>query len=199
MGTRDPRVDAYIAKSADFARPLLIELREAVHAACPAVEEDIKWGNPAFMYKGMMCGMAAFKQYAMFLVWKHELVFGKGDKRQDHALSKLTKVSDLPAKRVLAGYIKRAAALNDEGVKVERERKPPKPLRMPADLAGALRKNRKAQTTFDDFPPSQRREYVEWIVDAKTAATRSRRLEQAIEWMAEGKTRNWKYEKKSWD
>jgi uncharacterized protein YdeI (YjbR/CyaY-like superfamily) len=199
MGKRDSRVDAYIAKSADFAKPVLIELRDAVHAACPAVEEDIKWGNPAFMYKGMMCGMVAFKQYAMFMLWKHDLIFGKDDKRRDNALSKLTKVSDLPPKRVLAGYIRQAAALNDQGVKVERERRPPAPVKVPAVLAAALKKHAKALAAFNAFSPSNQREYAEWITGAKTDQTRTKRLAQAIEWMAQGKTRNWKYETKNRD
>jgi uncharacterized protein YdeI (YjbR/CyaY-like superfamily) len=198
MGTRDPRVDAYIAKAPDFAKPILTELRATVHAACPAVDEDIKWGAPAFMYKGMMCGMASFKQYAAFIFWKHKLVFGE-EERNDSPLVRLTKLSDLPPKRALSGYVKKAAALNDDGVKVERVRKPPKPLRVPADLTAALAKNKKAQTAFAAFPPSHKREYIEWITDAKTDDTRTRRLQQAIAWIAEGKSRNWKYEKKNRD
>jgi len=198
MGTRDPRVDAYIAKAPDFAKPILTELRATVHAACPAVEEDIKWGAPHFGYKGMMCGMASFKQYAAFIFWKHKLVFGE-EERTDSPLARLTTVGDLPPKRVLAGYVKKAAALNDAGVKEERVRKPPKPVRVPADLTAALAKTKKAQAAFAAFPPSHKREYVEWIIEAKTDETRARRLKQAIEWIAEGKSRNWKYEKKNRD
>jgi uncharacterized protein YdeI (YjbR/CyaY-like superfamily) len=196
MGTRDPRVDAYIAKAPEFAKPILAEVRAIVHAACPAVEEDIKWRAPAFMYKGMMCGMASFKQYAAFIFWKHELVFGEKE-RTDSPLVRLTQVGDLPPKRVLSGFVKKAAALNDDGVKVERVRRPPKPVRVPAALARALGKNKKALMAFEAFPPSHKREYVEWITEAKTDETRTRRLKQAIEWIAEGKSRNWKYEKKN--
>jgi len=193
MAMRDPRIDDYIAKAPDFAKPILTELRETVHAACPTVEEDIKWGNPAFMYKGMLCGMASFKEYAAFIFWKHELLFGK-QARTDQAMAKLATVRDLPPKRELIVYIKKAMALNDAGVKVEREKKAPAPIRVPASLAAALKKNTKARAAFDAFSPSHKREYIEWITEAKTDVTRSRRLDQAISWMAEGKSRNWKYQ-----
>jgi uncharacterized protein YdeI (YjbR/CyaY-like superfamily) len=195
MGRRDPRVDAYIAKAPEFAKPILAELRATVHGACPAVEEDIKWGAPHFMYKGMLCGMASFKRYAAIVFWKETLVLGKARKRINEELGRLTTVADLPPKSVLAGYVRKAATLNDAGVKVERVRKPPKPVRMPADLAAALEKSKKAQAAFETFPPSHKREYVEWITEAKSDDTRARRLQQAIEWMAEGKSRNWKYER----
>jgi uncharacterized protein YdeI (YjbR/CyaY-like superfamily) len=196
MGTRDPRVDAYIAKAPDFAKPILAELRATVHAACPAVDEDIKWGAPHFMYKGMLCGMASFKRYAAIVFWKETLVLGQARKRINEELGRLTTMADLPPKSVLAGYIRKAAALNDAGVKVERVRTPSKPVRVPADLAGALEKNTKARAAFETFPPSHKREYIEWITEAKTDDTRTRRLRQAIAWIAEGKSRNWKYQKK---
>ena len=200
MGTRDKRIDAYIAKSQDFAKPILAEIREAVHAACPGVTETIKWGMPAFDYKGPMCGMAAFKQHTTFGFWKSSLVFGKDDPYTVDpngmaAFGKMTAASDLPPRKVLIGYIKKAAALNDEGVKVQRKGSPRKPLPLPAALAAALKKNKKAKVAFDAFPPSHRRDYNEWIGEAKTDETRSRRVAQAIEWIAEGKSRNWKYQR----
>jgi uncharacterized protein YdeI (YjbR/CyaY-like superfamily) len=197
MGKRDPRVDQYIAKSAEFAKPILRSLRETVHDACPDVEEGMKWSMPHFLYKGMMCGMAAFKEHATFGFWKGSLVVG--DAAKDDAmghLGRITSVSDLPPKKTLTAYIKKAAALNDSGVKVARApKRAPAPVRVPADLTAALKKNKKAQATFEGFPPGQRREYVDWIVEAKTDETRARRLAQAVEWMAEGKKRNWKYER----
>jgi uncharacterized protein YdeI (YjbR/CyaY-like superfamily) len=199
MGKRDPRVDAYIAKSADFAKPILAHLRETVHAACPEVEEAIKWSNPAFMYKGMLCGMAAFKQHATFGFWKNSLLFGDGAKSTNpmEQFGRLTKVSDLPPAATLSTYVRKAARLNDEGVKVARKLKAaPKPIRVPADLAAALKKSKKAKAVFDAFSPSHKREYIEWITDAKSADTRARRLAQAVEWIEARKSRNWKYERK---
>src|SRR5262245_48441386 len=108
MGAKDPRVDAYIAKAPAFAKPILTELRATVHGACPDVEEGIKWGHVHFGYRGMMCGMAAFKQHATFMFWKQKLVFGADDTRWSGELSKLTTKADLPAKRALAGYIRKA-------------------------------------------------------------------------------------------
>ena len=196
MGTRDPRVDAYIEKSADFARPILTHLRKLVHAACPEVEETMKWSFPHFDYKGeMMCSMASFKAHCAFGFWKASLVLG--DKATDGAmghLGRITSLDDLPSDRTLTSYVKKAAKLNDEGVKAVRApRRPKVELEIPEDLTKALKKNKKALTTFEAFPPSHKREYVEWIVEAKGADTRRRRLESAVEWIAEGKARNWKY------
>jgi uncharacterized protein YdeI (YjbR/CyaY-like superfamily) len=197
MGKRDPRVDAYIAKAADFARPILTGLREIVHAACPDCEEAMKWSSPAFMYKGMLCGMSAFKEHAMFGFWKGPLVVEAptGD-NQYRVFDRLTKVSDLPSKKVLTGYIKKAMALNDAGVTIKKAPKaPPKPIAVPKDLAAALAKNKKAKAAFDGFPPSHQREYLQWITEAKRDETRIRRLQTAIAQMAEGKPHNWKYMK----
>jgi uncharacterized protein YdeI (YjbR/CyaY-like superfamily) len=198
MGTRDRRVDAYIEKSAEFARPILKHLRDTVHAACPDVEETMKWSLPHFMYKGMMCGMAAFKEHAAFNFWKGDLVVDDASKRDEAMghLGRLTKISDLPPKRVLTAYIKRAAALNDDGVKMPRApRQPARPVRVPADFAAALRKSSKAKAAFDGFPPSHKRDYVEWITEAKRADTRARRIAQSLAQIVDGKSRNWKYER----
>jgi uncharacterized protein YdeI (YjbR/CyaY-like superfamily) len=195
MGTRDPRVDAYIANAADFAKPILTELREIVHAACPDCEEAMKWSSPTFMYKGMLCGMSAFKEHAMFGFWKGPLVVDdqKGD-NPFRVFGRLTKRSDLPSKKTLTGYIKKAMALNDAGVTIKKAPKTSaKPIVVPKDLAAALAKNKKALAAFDGFPPSHKREYLEWITGAKRAETRTRRLQTAIAQMAEGKPHNWKY------
>jgi uncharacterized protein YdeI (YjbR/CyaY-like superfamily) len=199
MATRDPRVDAYIAKSADFARPILEHLRAVVHAACPDVEETMKWSFPHFQYKGMLCSMAAFKEHCALGFWKGSLILGEAGGGSDGAMGqfgRITKLGDLPSKKILVGYIKKAMELNEAGVKSPTRSKPkaPKPEAVvPDDLATALKNNPAARAAFDKFPPSHRREYIEWITEAKTAPTRARRLETAVEWMAEGKPRNWKY------
>lgn len=199
MGKSDPRIDAYIAKSAGFAQPILKRIREVVHAACPDVEETLKWSCPTFMHHGILCGMAAFKQHAAFNLWKGALIV---DSDKDRAamgqFGRLTALSDLPSTRRLTEYIRRAMALNEDGVKVPKVRKPGLerkvvPTQPPADLAAALKKNARARATFEGLSPSHKREYVEWITEAKRDETRARRLTQAIEMLAEGKTRNWKY------
>jgi uncharacterized protein YdeI (YjbR/CyaY-like superfamily) len=197
MATLDPRIDAYIENSAEFARPILLHLREAIHAACPDVEETMKWGRPHFMYHGMLCGIAAFKQHCVFGFWKHELVVG--DAADDAAMGQfgsLRSLKDLPSRKVLAGYIKKAMKLNEEGTKLPSppRRAAKKPLVEPDDFLARLKANRKAKAAYEAFSPSHRREYVEWITEAKREETRERRLAQAIEWLAEGKSRNWKYE-----
>jgi len=198
MGSRDARVDAYIAKSAAFAQPILTHLRDIVHAACPDVEETMKWSFPNFIYKGMLCSMASFKEHCAFGFWKGSLIVGNSGGEAEEGMGqfgRITKLSDLPSKNVLTGYIKEAMKLNEAGVKKPAPPKPktPRELVVPDDLAEALQENAVARATFAKFSPSHKREYVEWITEAKTEATRTKRLRTAIEWMAEGKARNWKY------
>jgi uncharacterized protein YdeI (YjbR/CyaY-like superfamily) len=201
VGTRDRRVDAYIAKSAPFARPILTRVREIVHATCPDVEETIKWGFPTFLYHGMLCGMAAFQQHASLGFWKSKLVLDGKGRPADESMGqfgRMTKASDLPPRATLAGYIRTAMKLNEQGISVPR-RKPatPRPApRTPRDLAAALAKNARARAAFQAFPPSHKREYVEWLLEAKRVETRRARLATAVAWIAAGKARNWKYEKR---
>ncbi|HEX8481642.1 MAG TPA: YdeI/OmpD-associated family protein [Allosphingosinicella sp.] len=195
----DPRIDAYMARQADFARPILEHLRSAVHAACPEVEETLKWGMPHFLYKGrMLAGMAAFKAHATFGFRRAKEVVGETGAERDAMgqFGRLTSVADLPPEEVLRDLIGKAMALADEGRPPARTKAAPKAEpEVPPELANALAANPAARATFDGFPPSCRREYVEWVAEAKRPETRDRRIVQAIEWMAEGKKRNWKYEK----
>ena len=197
MPSHDPRVDAYIAKSADFARPILKEIRARVHAACPQVEETIKWGMPSFVHAGaILCGMAAFKQHASFGYWKHALVMGEAERDGMGSYGRLASVRDLPPKARMQADLRKAMKLNEDGVKPERRKSAPRPApEVPDELASALEKNKAAKATFDAFAPGCRREYIEWIVEAKREETRAKRLAQALEWMAQGKRRNWKYER----
>jgi uncharacterized protein YdeI (YjbR/CyaY-like superfamily) len=199
MGKKDPRVDAYIASSADFAKPILTHIREIVHATCPDVEETLKWRMPAFMHHGILCGMAAFKEHAAFNLWKGALIVGSDDDRAAMGqFGRLTTLSDLPSRKVLGGYIRKGMALNEAGVSTPKVRKPglPRtkiPVEPPPDLAARLKKSARARATFAAFSPTNKREYIEWIVEAKRDETRQRRLDQTIEMLAEGKTRHWKY------
>ena len=201
MAKKDPRVDACIAKSAAFAQPILKHIRKLVHFGCPEVEETIKWQFPSFMYKGMLCGMAAFKNHCTFGFWKHELIFGKeklaanGEERGMGQFGRITSLSDLPKDAVLLGYIKEAVRLNDEGIKVPSRAKPKKkaPLVVPDYFMKELKKNKQALAVFEGFSYSHKKEYTEWIAEAKAEDTRKRRLATAIQWMTEGKARNWKY------
>lgn len=199
MGTRDPRVDAYIEKAADFAKPILEHIRAVVHEACPDVDETIKWSTPHFVHKGTLCMMAGFKRHAAFGFWKGSLVAGDAalNLAPNGEFGRLTRVSDLPPRKTLAAWVKKAAALNDAGiVKRKTPKRAPKPLVIPPALTAALKKNKNAQAAFAAFPPSHKREYAEWIAGAKTDETRNRRIAQAIDWIANGKSRNWKHERK---
>jgi uncharacterized protein YdeI (YjbR/CyaY-like superfamily) len=200
MPTKDPRVDAYIDRSADFAKPILKHIRKIVHKACPDVTETMKWSFPHFDYKGMLCSMAAFKQHCAFGFWKQSLLEKSAfpaEKTAMGSFGRLESKVDLPADEVLIKLIKQAVELNDQGVKVAKKKPTTdkKDLVVPDYLTAALKKNKAAQKTFDGFPYSSRKEYVEWLTEAKTDATREKRLATTIEWLAEGKRRNWKYEK----
>ncbi len=200
MGKRDKRVDTYIAKSADFAKPILSHLREVVHKGCPEVEETIKWGFPNFVYKGMLCNMAAFKQHCSFGFWKAPLMKDKalmGNAKSENAMrhfGRITSLADLPSQKVLLHYIKEATQLNESGAKLPPKMKSEKKeLKIPDYFKKALSKNKKALKTFESFSYSNKKEYVEWITEAKSEETRDSRLQTAIEWIAEGKVQNWKY------
>ena len=194
----DQRVDAYIKKAKPFAQPILNHLRALVHRAVPEVEETMKWSSPHFDYKGMFCGIAAFKEHVGFGFWKAALLEkhlpGPGGLSSAGQFGKIASLDDLPTDRELTRLLKIAKKLNDDEVKAPPMRKGPRPaLKAPADLLAALAKNKKAKATFDGFPPGQRREYVAWVTEARQAATRETRIKTAVEWMAEGKIRNWKY------
>ena len=199
MATRDPRIDAYIKKAQPFAKPILTHLRSVVHDACPGVQETLKWGVPHFDYKGIFCGMAAFKEHTTFGFWKGALLkdqLPNVDEKAMGQFGRITSMDDLPSAPTLARIVKAAAKLNDDGVKVARMAKAKKPpLKAPADLMSALARNKKALANFKAFPPGQQREYNEWIIEARQDATREKRIKTAVEWIAEGKIRNWKYVK----
>jgi uncharacterized protein YdeI (YjbR/CyaY-like superfamily) len=200
MGSRDARVDAYIANAAAFAQPILRHLREIVHAACPDVEETIKWSFPHFTYHGILCSMASFKEHCAFGFWNGSLIVGAAGEPTEPAMGqfgRITSLKDLPSKKTITGYIKQAMKLNEAGIKPPARSKPvrKKNLPVPEELTQALQGNRKARATYEGFSPSRRQEYVEWITEAKGEDTRKKRLDTAIAWMAEGKPRFWKYMK----
>jgi uncharacterized protein YdeI (YjbR/CyaY-like superfamily) len=194
MAARDARVDAYIAKAAHAARPVLEHIRAIVHAGCPEVEETIKWGFPHFMYKGMLCSMAAFTSHCALTFWKGALLGVHRDGQAMGQFGRIASIADLPSAARLTRIVRKAAALNDNGVALPRARAAPKPVPdVPADLLAALRRNKQALATFNAFPPSHKREYAEWITEAKRDQTRKRRVEAAAAMIAAGHTRNAKY------
>ncbi|MDZ4707033.1 MAG: YdeI/OmpD-associated family protein [Saprospiraceae bacterium] len=205
MSKSDPRIDSYIDKAAPFAQTIMDHIRSLVHQACPEVEEKMKWSFPHFDYKGqMMCSMAGFKAHCAFGFWKADLIKsdeGKLQLKDRTAMShmgRITSIKDLPTNRAMLKMIKEACMLNDKGITVKRL--VPKPesradLVVPSDLATAFSKNIRAKKKFDTASYSYRKEYIEWITEAKTSPTRAKRLATALEWIAEGKGRNWKYER----
>lgn len=203
MGNKDKRVDAYISNSAAFAKPILIHLRDLIHTACPGIRETIKWSFPHFDYKGMLCSMASFKEHCAFGFWKSALMkdaremLGKNEYAMGH-LGKIMSLKDLPPDKKIIAWIKEAVKLNDDNVKLPERKKTEskKEIEIPDALQKALNKNKIAATTFSNFSPSHKYEYLEWITGSKTEETRNKRIATAIEWLTEGKSRNWKYMKK---
>ena len=205
MATKEKEIDAYIAKSADFAKPILNHIRELVHKACPNVEEKMKWSMPFFDYKGkMLCHIASFKQHAVMGFWKASLMKdavlmenAKAETAMGH-LGKITSLKDMPSDKKITDWIKEAMELNDTGVKLTAKPKPAagKEIAIPDYFTKALAKNKKAKQVFENYAYSHKKEYLMWITEAKTEETRNKRMATALEWLAEGKSRLWKYEKK---
>ena len=203
MGKSDKRIDAYIAKVQPFAQPILKHIRAVVHKASPDINETMKWSFPHFDYKGkMLCSMAGFKEHCVFMFWKQSIMkdpnklFGPRDK--EGGMGRIKNVKEMPSEKILIEYIKQAMKLNDEGKTTPRKEKKvsdKKELVVPDYLKKALAKNAKAKKTFEAFSYSNQKEYTMWLADAKTEETRDSRLKLAIEWMEEGKIRNWKYVK----
>jgi uncharacterized protein YdeI (YjbR/CyaY-like superfamily) len=201
MSQRDRRIDAYIENAKPFAKPILKHLRELVHQTCPEVKESIKWSSPHFEYKGMFCGMASFKGHCAFGFWKGSLmkdphkIMSKDKGGGMGQFGQLTSLEDLPSDEILCEYIREAMKLNEEGVKVLKPKAKEKmELEIPDYFWAALRKKPAALRTFEEFSYSKQKDYVEWVTEAKQEATREKRLATAIEWLSEGKSRNWKYE-----
>ena len=202
MEQYDNRVDAFIEKSPEFAKPILTYLRQLVHETSPLLTETIKWGFPFFDYKGVVCQMAAFKEHCSFGFWKATLLndpnnaLSIGDGSAG-SFGRITKIEDLPSKEILQDFILQAIALNESGKKTpEAEKKasvPKTELVIPAYFTEYLKAYPNASLNFDRSSYSHKKEYVEWIIDAKSEATRQKRMETAAGWLAEGKSRHWKY------
>ena len=195
MGKKDPRVDAYIERSAPFAKPVLKHLRKIVHRGCPDVTETIKWNMPHFEHKGILCGMAAFKAHCAFHFWKGQLVLGSQEKENEAMgqFGRITSVDELPSDKTLIGWVQKAAELRDKGIIRPTKRARRKPLPVPSYLTAVLKKNPAARETFETLSPSHRREYIQWLTEAKRDDTRKRRLTTAVQWLTEGKPQNWRY------
>jgi uncharacterized protein YdeI (YjbR/CyaY-like superfamily) len=196
----DSRVDAYISGAADFAKPILQHLRELVHTACPEVEETMKWSRPSFLHEGILCGMSAFKHHCAFGFWLYELVLepaenGAPERDGMGQFGRITSLADMPSDKKLLAYIKKAVELNESGAKRPASLRPAKrqELIIPDYFTAALRKNKKALAAFEAFSYSHKKEYVEWITEAKREETRQKRIATMLAWLAEGKSRHWKY------
>lgn len=199
MNSQDPRIDAYIERAAPFAQPLLKHWRAVVHEACPEVQETIKWSMPFFTHgERILAQMAAFKAHCAFGIYAGEAVNDR--ERNEEAMGnfgRISQLADLPPKKELIRLLKAGVAAIDSGERAPRARKnePKPPPVIPPDLAEALAANADAKRHFEAFSPSHRREYIEWINDAKQPQTRAKRLATTIEQSAEGKSQNWRYER----
>jgi uncharacterized protein YdeI (YjbR/CyaY-like superfamily) len=195
--TRDPMVDAYIEKAEAFAKPILRHIRDVVHEAAPEIEEAIKWGFPNFVREGIVCHMASFKAHCSFGFWKAELLIPDAARREEAMgqFGRITSVDDLPAREELTRLAREAVRLNESGAKAPARKREREELAEPEPFRQALDRSPETRSAFDAMPPSHRREYIQWIAEAKREATRDRRIATALEWIGEGKPRNWKYMK----
>ncbi|AWI26984.1 YdeI/OmpD-associated family protein [Flavobacterium pallidum] len=201
----DPRIDEYIDKAQPFAQPILEHLRALVHKANPDVTETIKWGFASFDYKGPYVTMASFKQHAVFGFWKSSLLqdphgyLGENSNNGGEAmgnLGRITSLEDLPPNAVIIDFIRQAKKLNDDAIKVPAKPKAaPTAIAVPDYFTKALKNNPAAFEIFENWPAGKRKEYILWITEAKTEKTRNERMATAVEWISEGKIRNWKYVK----
>jgi len=194
MSAGDPRIDAFIARAQPFAQPILTHLRDVLHRACPGLEESIKWGRPAFVHDGRILAVfGAFKAHASLTLWK----MGEATGREEEGMGqfgRLTSLADLPEDAELVRIIRESASARAEAR--SQPKKAPRPeLPVPAVLATALAASPEAQAAWERFAPSHRREYAEWVGEAKRAETRDQRVAQSVAWIAEDKQRNWKYQK----
>lgn len=213
MPKTDPRIDAYIANAAPFAKPILERLRRLVRAACPEASETIKWGIPFYESKGILCGTGAFKKHCNLVFWKWKAIGAPPPTVRENTVhfGRILSNADLPKDSVLIGYIKKAAALNASAEQSLAKKSAPKPKPNPGpaqkpkakpelpihpDFQNALKKNKKAAAAFAAMPPSHRREHLAWIASAKRDETRARRIDQAVAMILEGQSRNWKYKSK---
>lgn len=198
MAKKNKEVDAYIARAQPFAKPILKKLRSIIHKGCPKVTEEIKWGAPFYMYQDrVLCATMGFKKHCAVVFWKAALIRKEKGKQGAADLKqwrKITETSELPSAQELTAYIKLAMHFNEPTTKLPPRKERTAPVKAPAELTRALKVNPKAQATFKGFSLSKQKDYIYWITGAKTEATRQSRLETAIKWMAQGKSRNWKYE-----
>lgn len=198
MAKKNPKIDAYIKKSPEFAQPILKKLRTQIHKACPKVVEDIKWNAPFYLYQDrIICATMAFKKHCAVVFWKASLISKKEGVKAKADLKhmrRMSDVGDLLTDKEFAAYIKLAMHFNEPTTKLPPRKERATPLEVPKDLMASLRNSPKAMATFKAFTPSKRKDYILWINSAKTETTRDARIETAVDWMAEGKSRNWKYE-----
>lgn len=203
MGKKIAEVDKYIAKAKPFAKPILEHLREVVHSVSPNIQETIKWGFPHFDYKGNICSMASFNEHCAFGFWKGSImkdadkILNPVGKTAMGHMGRINSIKELPSKKVLATYIKEAIELNEKGISVPKKKPAStvKEIIVPEDFSNSISKSKKATLAFSKFSPSHKKEYIEWITEAKREETRKKRIDTAVEWIAEGKGRNWKYER----
>ncbi len=201
MGTINKAVDDYILNAEPFAQPILIHLRKLVHSACPQVEEVLKWGMPHFIYKGNLCAMASFKNHCSFMIHKASIIDEKEEILKPIGSSgmgnfgKVSKISDLPDDETLINLLLCAVELNESGIELPKVKKPVVVPELPADFRDALQEQMEVFERFESMPPSHRKEYIEWITEAKRDVTRQQRITTAVEWISQGKGRNWKYMK----
>jgi hypothetical protein len=201
------QVTAYAAAMPAYAQPIFAHLRALIHTTCPDTDEAIKWSIPHFERDGdYLCIFAASPGHASFTFYKQQLM--SDPRLRDNLnlpaikrfMGRLTSLSDLPDDATLAAMLQEAADLNARGVRLpDRAPKTPPVIDMPSAVATAvataLAANPAAQAVWDAKSAAWRKDYLVWITAAKTDPTRDARIAEALDWIADGKARFWKYQK----
>ncbi|MEO9802317.1 MAG: YdeI/OmpD-associated family protein [Reichenbachiella sp.] len=191
------KIDAYLTTVSSEHRPVLELIRKTVNAVDDRIQEDWKWRAPCFSLEGLVCWFVAFKSHVGLNFFKgaliediHNAFVESEDEDKGNRMIHFKSIDEVKVK-VIQDYVKQAVLLNEQGIKIDFPKR--KTLETPDYLIEALNKNKKAKDVFESFTDAQRKDYIEWLVEAKREETRNKRMTQAIEWIAEGKTRNWKY------
>jgi len=204
LPSSEPEVDAYAEGVEAFAKPILAHLRGLIRATCPEVVETLKWGIPHFDYRGeMMCIFAAYRSHCAFSFWKSALMSDPRLKASidlpasKRFMGKLRSLADLPVDAELTAWIREAMLLNEQGAKVapRKTSAAPKIVVAPPAFVERLAASPSVKAMFESKSASFQKEYNVWIAEAKTEATRDKRINEALAWIAEGKGRFWKYAK----
>lgn len=196
MNEASENITAYIEKATPEFKEVMIALRSVLNNPNFDIKEDWKWGAPNFNNEGMICWLAHFRNHVGMNFFKGTLIKDKYNlfthyrEEKGNRQLKFSDINQIIPEQI-EYYIEEAIKLNQENIKVVKKEIDTS---LPLDLETELNNNPKAKMFFESLAPSYKRDYIEWIEEAKREATRTKRLATTMEWLSEGKKKNWKYE-----